>query len=466
MKGEANIMMERLFSLASRLVLRYGILRSTVRSGLSFSRTYPVWEILSKARAGKDAVYPFNELEEYGRALLGAEVYEPGYPRFHTLDRLVLLPPAFTPNRLAKMGELLREPLYTDVRTECFVGGFKVKLPLVVGSMGSTDVASRVGVELARGAAKAGIVMGIGENVATMRGYDRRRCRNHPSLKERLMAYLENMKDGFGGIIIQQSVEDAYDELWNRIYSDVDLESYFEEGVVGFEIKVGQGAKPGLGGEVKVSRDLALELKDKYYLPEDPEIVIKDFYERHSAPGTFTEAILSSMIRLLKNNYPRARVWVKLGPYRDLVRVIKICSDAGTDAITVDGKEGGTGMSPIVALKDLGLPTLACLKRIGDAKRLGVSSSMVVSGGLYSGSHLVKALALGADAVAMGRPFIIAVQAKGERGVTNFVEAVRAEAQMLTSALDKYSLKDLSPEDLGSLDKDIADALELSYIYS
>ncbi len=459
-------MMEKLFSLASKLVLRYGSLQNTVKSGLSFARTYPVSEIVSKAKMGKDVIYPFNELEEYGRALLGAEIYEPGYPRFHTLDRLVLLPPAFTSNRLAKMGELLREPLYTDVETESVVGGFKVRLPLVIGSMGSTDVASRSGIELARGAAKSGIVMGIGENVATMRGYDRRRCRDHPSLKERLMAYLESMEDGYGGVIIQQSVEDAYDELWNRIYSDVDLEPYFEEGFMGFEIKVGQGAKPGLGGEVKVPRELALKLKDKYYLPEDPEIVVKDFYERHSAPGTFTEGILGSMIRLLKNNYPRAKVWVKLGPYRDLDRVIKVCSNAGADAITVDGKEGGTGMSPIVALKDLGLPTLACLKRIRDAKLSGVRSSLVISGRLYSGSHVVKALALGADAVAMGRPFIIAVQAKGAEGVINFVEAIKTEVQMLTSALDKYSLKDLSHEDLGALDKDIAEALGLSYVYS
>jgi hypothetical protein len=117
---------------------------------------------------GKDAIYPFNELEEYGRALLGAEVYEPGYPRFHTLDRLVLLPPAFTPNRLAKMGELLREPLYTDVETESVVGGFKVRLPLVIGSMGSTDVARKNWEGLAIGAAISGIMIIVGENVCGM----------------------------------------------------------------------------------------------------------------------------------------------------------------------------------------------------------------------------------------------------------------------------------------------------------
>ncbi len=458
-------MLEALFTYISKAMLRYTSIRSTVKSGFSFIKSYPVAEISQKARFGKEAVYPFNELDEYGKSLLGAEIYEPGFPRFHTLDRLILLPPAFTPNRLALMAKLLREPLYIDVETETVVGGFKSKLPLAIGSMGSTDIASRAGVELSKGAARVGIVLGIGENVATMRGYDRRRSPSHPSFKERLMAYLENVEDSYGGVVIQQSIEDAYDELWNKVYSDVDIEPYFDEGLIGFEIKVGQGAKPGLGGEVKVPRWLALKLKDKYYLPEDPELVVKDMYERHSAPGTFTEDILSSMIKLLKNNYPRAKVWVKAGPYRDIDRVIDICSKAGADAVIIDGKEGGTGMSPIVALKDLGYPTLVCLKKIMEARKRGVNTSLILSGRLYNGGHIVKALALGADAVAMGRPFIIAVQTAGVEGVVRFVEALKVEVQMLVSALDKYSISELSSEDIGALDRDIAESFGIEYVY-
>lgn len=458
-------MLERLFTFTSRAVLRYSALRDTARAGLEFVKKYPVEEISRKARFGEDAVYPFNELDEYGKALLGADVYEPGYPRFHTLDRFLLVPPAFTPRRLEKMAELLREPLYIDVDTEAVVGGFKLRLPLTVGSMGSTDVANRVGLELSRGAARAGIALGIGENVATMRGYDRRRDPSQPSFKERLLAYLENVEDGYGGVLIQQSIEDAFDELWNHVYSDVDVEPYIEEGLVGFEIKVGQGAKPGLGGEVKVPRDLALRLKEKYYLPEDPEKVVKDMYERHSAPGTFTERILASMIRLLKNNYPKARVWIKAGPYRDLDRLIGVAGEAGADAVIVDGKEGGTGMSPIVALKDLGLPLVACLRFVKEARERGVPSSLIVSGRLYNGGHIVKALALGADAVSMGRPFIVAVQAAGEEGVVNFVEALRVEVQMLTSALDHYSVAELGPGDVWALDRELAEAFGVRYVY-
>jgi len=139
-------------------------------------------------------------------AVLGSGIYEGrGYPRFRTLDdSLILLPPAFTPRRLEKMAELLREPTFMDVNLEGELGGFKVSMPIVVGSMGSTSIASRFSLDVARAAAKAGIVFGIGENVATVRGYSRRYTRGHPSFKERVMAYLTNV-DKYGGVIIQQN---------------------------------------------------------------------------------------------------------------------------------------------------------------------------------------------------------------------------------------------------------------------
>ncbi len=78
----------------------------------------------------------------------------------------------------------------------------------------------------------------------------------------------------------------------------------------------------------------------------------------------------------------------------------------------------------------------------------------------------------------MARPFIIASEGRfGPRekplkklenpadGIVNFVEAIKTEAQMLTSALGKYSLKELSKEDVGALVKTIAEMFEIKYIY-
>lgn len=364
------------------------------------------------------------------------------------------------------MKELAREPLYSDVDVTTRVGGFNAAAPITVASMGSTEIANKHGLAISEGAARCGIPLGIGENVATVWGYAKRVKQNQPCFKERVLTYFESAPVGVGGVVIQQSVEDAYDELWNRVYSDPDFTEHLAKGRLGFEVKLGQGAKPGLGGEIMVERTLALKLKQKFYFPDDPEKIVRPMYERHSAPGTYDREILRSMLRLLKNNYPRARLWVKMGPFRDLGEAIVIGADEGVDAIVVDGKEGGTGMSPMIALKDLGYPTLVCLAEIRRAKRGAASLNAIVSGRLYDGGHIVKSLALGASAVAMGRPFIIAAQAGSAQGVFNFVEAVKAEVQMLTSALGKYALRELGEEDVMAADQEVANMLQIACVYA
>ncbi|MEM4289208.1 MAG: glutamate synthase-related protein [Nitrososphaerota archaeon] len=428
-------------------------------------RSYPFREIIERARNGVDAIYPRDVLKPSIMLLKGANIYKTP-TRYATLDELLILPPAFTPLRLKRMSELLREPIFSDVDLRHRIGGFDVSMPVMVASMGSVQVANKVSLEVARGAARMGVPMGVGENVATTWGYSKRIRSSQPCFKERVLTYFEHMNDGLGGVTIQQSVEDAYGELWNRVYSDPDIEPYIQKGLVGFEIKVGQGSKPGLGGEVRLSREEAERLRDKYHFTEDPESSLRGSIERHSAPGTYVPEILRSMLRLMRNNYPRCRIWVKLGPFRDLPEVLDVLLSEGVDAVWIDGKEGGTGMSPYVSMRHLGLPLIAALCSVSG--RLGVgngSSSVIVSGRLYDGGHLVKCLCLGLDGVAFGRPVAVAGWVAGHRGVENYLKTVEIEAKMLISALGKYSVRDLSREDLGCLDRDIAERLGLRYVY-
>ena len=218
-------------------------------------------------------------------------------------------------------------------------------------------------------------------------------------------------------------------------------------------------------------------------------------YERHSSPDIFTEEILKNRILKLRNDYPRAKIWLKTGPYRDLTKVIRVATDAGIDAITIDGKEGGTGMSPTVALQNLGLPTLACLRSVKKIREEGIETSIILSGRFFDGAQVVKALALGVNAVAMGRPFLIAANAypfsdiflmfnlykfgwmkkigrivfppsqRNINYITNFVETIKLEMQLLISSLGKYSLDLMGSEDLMALKKDLADSFELKFIF-
>lgn len=96
------------------------------------------------------------------------------------------MPKLFLPSRLMKSVKLGREPIFADVDTECEVGGFKLKVPLIMAALGSTDIANKRSLILSEGAARAGISMVIGENVVNMRGYDKR-IGNQPCLKERIL---------------------------------------------------------------------------------------------------------------------------------------------------------------------------------------------------------------------------------------------------------------------------------------
>jgi isopentenyl diphosphate isomerase/L-lactate dehydrogenase-like FMN-dependent dehydrogenase len=80
--------------------------------------------------------------------------------------------------------------------------------------------------------------------------------------------------------------------------------------------------------------------------------------------------------------------------------------------------------------------------------------------------HVVKSLALGASSTYMARPFLIAALARGEKGVENYIESLKVEIQMFTSVLGKYDVKEISSEDVASLDKDVAEMLGIPYIYS
>lgn len=453
------------------------------------SSLWGLTEIAKRSVFGKVAAYPYfpeNKDDPQFKDLLLGHTRE---RRFKSLDDLafvledlILIPPQFTPLRLEKMVEVLREPVYSDVSTEAVLGGFKTRLPVVVGAMGSTGVANRRGLALSQGAARAGIVQVIGENVTPVRGYEKRTS-GQPSLKERMLAYLENMVDGYGGLVIQQNVEDANLEVWDRIYSDPDFDEVIRRGLIGFEIKGGQGAKPGSGGEIRVDRETALKLKtgrSAYYFDADPETTHKEFYQRHSVPGTFTEKILFEQIRGSISKYrtqreKKVKIWFKTGGYRDLPQVIDLVSSAGADAITIDGKEGGTGMSPSALMYDVGLPTIACLKAVSDSES---KISKIISGGLSDAGDLVKALCLGASGIGLGRPFIVASEARfgppdepieeledKSQGIVNFVEAMKAETQMIVSALGKYALDQPGKEDLGALDPTLAEMFDVEYLY-
>ncbi|MGD0607517.1 MAG: glutamate synthase-related protein [Streptosporangiaceae bacterium] len=296
------------------------------------------------------------------------------------------------PQRLEKLIELAREPMHWDVDLGARIGGFRSVLPCFLSAFGSTEVASGdAGQAASRQAGALGMPMVIGENLVPVKGYGRM----GGSMVGRIRAYASELTDGLGGVAIQQSTEDADAEVWNLVYSDCAAQPLLDSGRLAFELKVGQGAKPGLGGMTVLDELSAGRMEAQFGLDR---VVGPGQVLRCSSAGTFTEEILRQQVHLLRNNFPRARAWVKLHPGRDIAQAASVAWEAGADAVTVDGAEGGTGWAPSAFLDHVGLPLSECLRRIGRPP-----SCLLVCGRMWEGARAVKALALGAAAVGLGR---------------------------------------------------------------
>jgi len=398
---------------------------------------FPEAQVRARARRGPDAAFPARE--KYGAALFGAAVGQAGTD--DDVDRLRIVPPVFTPYRWEKLLELAREPIHEDVRLDTDIGGLRSTMPVYVSAFGSTraTAGSELGTAVSRQAGRLGIPIVIGENVAPINGY-RQTKQTSDSLLRRINAYADAAQPGVGGIAVQQSTEDADTEVWNLVYSDPSVQPLIASGQLALELKVGQGAKPGLGGMTVMGRAEAEQLAGQYTLVDFRD---GDGVLRCGTPGTFTEEILRQQVRSMRNNYPRARIWVKLLPGRDVGRAAATAWQAGADAVTVDGAGGGTGWAPSAFLDHVGLPLAECMRRIE-----GRPNCLLVSSRMWEGARVVKSLALGARAAGLGRAALLAADEDPATGLVNLVDCLALELRLLISALGKYRTDQLGAEDV------------------
>ncbi|MEV0966851.1 glutamate synthase-related protein [Streptomyces sp. NPDC049910] len=409
---------------------------------------FPEDRVRERARTGAAAVFPLTS--GYGTTLWGA-----GHVTGDLLDAARLVPPVFMPQRLEKLIELGREPHHDDVDLGCTLGGFGSPLPLYVSAFGSTRATGEeLGEAVARQAGRLGIPLVIGENIVPVNGYRHAAGSGSSPLLGRIRAYAEAVEDapeGCGGAVVQQSTEDADSEVWNLVYSDPAVQPLHAAGRLAFELKVGQGAKPGLGGMTVLPLGEAEALAEQYRTADifgqaaggsDPTGADRQVL-RTGSPGTFTEEILRHQVRLMRNNFPRARVWVKLHPGRDVALAAATAWQAGADAVTIDGAEGGTGWAPLSFLDHVGLPLADCLRAVDAGEHC-----LLVTGRIWEGVRALKTLALGARGVGLGRAALLAADEDREAGLLRLVESIALELRLLISALGKYRVDAVDAADL------------------
>jgi len=293
----------------------------------------------------------------------------------------------------------------------------KLKVPFVLGGMGSTNVAKQNWEGLAIGAAISGSILTVGENVCGMDDeseFKNGRVVRSPDMENRVKLFQNWQDKGYGAVVVQANVEDT--RLGTQEYAIEKL------GVQAVELKWGQGAKD-IGGEVKIkSLKKAQELKKRGYIvlpdPDDPNTIsafekgsFKEF-ERHSRLGMVEEESFMKRVEELRKAGAKY-VFLKTGAYRpaDLARAVKYASKAKLDMLTVDGAGGGTGMSPWRMMNEWGIPSVEIWTLTYNylhelQKRGEYIPDTVFAGGITFEDQIFKALALGAPyvkAVGMAR---------------------------------------------------------------
>ncbi|MBX9861321.1 MAG: FMN-binding glutamate synthase family protein [Hyphomicrobium sp.] len=172
------------------------------------------------------------------------------------------------------------------------------------------------------------------------------------------------------------------------------------------ELVVGQGAKPG-GGGMLLGQKISDRVAEMRTLP-------KGIDQRSSCrhpDWTGPDDLEIKILELREITDWEKPIYIKVGgarPYYDVALAVK----AGADVVVVDGMQGGTAATQEVFIEHVGQPTLACIRPAVQALQdLGMHRKvqLIVSGGIRNGADVAKALALGADAVAVGTAALVAL---------------------------------------------------------
>ena len=180
--------------------------------------------------------------------------------------------------------------------------------------------------------------------------------------------------------------------------------------VQAFHFKFGQGAKTGTGGHLpgQKVRDKIAEVRGLE--PGEPAV----------SPATFTDLVDEDDFRSLADEVRAASGGIPIGAKLSAQHIeadIDAALRIGVDYVILDGRGGGTGAAPTVFRDHISVPTIPALARarrhLDAVGRPDVS--LVITGGLRTHTDVAKALALGADAVAVANAAIQAIGCLGMR---------------------------------------------------
>jgi len=173
------------------------------------------------------------------------------------------------------------------------------------------------------------------------------------------------------------------------------------------EIKIGQGAKPGIGGHLPGEK-VSAEVATTRMIPRGTDAL-------SPAPQHDIYSIedLAQLVYALKEatNYTKP-VGVKIAAVHNSAAIASGMVRAGADIVVLDGLRGATGAAPKIIRDNVGIPIELALASVDDRLRqegIRNQASVVIAGGIRNSGDVAKAIALGADAVYIGTAALVAL---------------------------------------------------------
>jgi len=218
------------------------------------------------------------------------------------------------------------------------------------------------------------------------------------------------ISSGEGGMLAEEQQENSkyfYEYASGEFgYSDEILTK-----IQAFHFKGGQGAKTGIGGHLPASKNIGKISKTRK-IPEGVDAI---------SPATFRNLKSVEDFKNFANHVREVSGGIPIGfkiSANNIEKDIQFALDVGTDYIILDGRGGSTGASPEMFRDHISVPTIPALaraRRYLNEKNARGNVTLIITGGLRVPIDFVKAMALGADAIALSNSVIQSIGCVGAR---------------------------------------------------
>ena len=291
---------------------------------------------------------------------------------------------------------------------------------------------------------------------------------------------------GEGGILLEE-MQNAYKYIFEYVPNKYSVTDENLRNVDAVEIKIGQATKPGLGGQLqgeKVTSEIA-EVRGK----QEGE----DIHSPATIPGINSKEDLKDLVDELRNKSGGKPVGLKFAAGKiedDMEHVLY----ADPDFITVDGRGGSTGASPKMIKDATSVPTVYALNRVRKVLDDNESDiTLTITGGLRVSADFAKALAMGADAIAIGTGAMIAAACQqykicdsgncpvgvatqdpelrkrlevdvAAKRVENYLKVSTEELKTFARITGHVNVHDLNIDDLSTLNSEISNYTNIKHV--